>query len=38
MDDAYSKDDICIECIVHPRDTVNKKIWIQGKIDVAIKR
>ena len=31
MDDAYSKDDICIEGIVHPRDTGNKKICILCK-------
>ena len=31
MDDAYSKDNICIECIVNPRDAGNKKIWKQGK-------
>ena len=38
MDDAYSKDDICIEGIVHPREAGNKKIWMQEKIGVAIER
>ena len=36
MDDAYSKDDICIKGIVHPRDAGNKKIWMRGKNGVAI--
>ena len=38
MDDAYSNDDICIEGIVHPRDAVNKKIWMRVKNGVAIER
>ena len=39
MDDAYSKDDICIEYIEYPIGTgnKNKKFEYKGKIDVAIK-
>ena len=36
MDDAYSKDNICIECIVYPRGAGNKKIWIQGKLTLRL--